>query len=369
MNPAMDRFKKASYYLRLARTRHRDGGISVARQTGELLYLRLFNGIRTAEYFAAGLERPGISFRDKREFVLRGPFLRLLYRANREQYKFVMMHKVATYGILGSFGVPTPRFLGVAGAMGGRTYDGAPLREPADLARLLDRTGVDEVCFKPVGNWGGEDFARVNVDRQGGSVALVAHPDGQRSTIEEFWHSGLTGHEGSGYICQAVIRQREELARLHPWSVNTARVWTYQKEMGKWEVFAALLRMGVGKAVVDNTSAGGITARIDVRTGELSAAIDEEPERGMFRKHPTTGAPIEGVVLPIWEDVLDLAVRASEVFPYFRLLALDIAFGRDGPVVIEMECEPGAGHQITFGRGVKSLLVDLAKRGSLDWRE
>ena len=127
--------------------------------------------------------------------------------------------------------------------------------------------------------------------------------------------------------------------------------------------------MGVDKAVVDNTSAGGIAARIDVRTGVLSAAIDEDPEREVFSKHPTTGAPIEGVVLPMWDDVLATAVRASEAFPYFRLLALDISFGADGPVVIELECEPGAGHQITFGRGVKSLLVDLAKRGPLDWRE
>jgi glutathione synthase/RimK-type ligase-like ATP-grasp enzyme len=71
----------------------------------------------------------------------------------------------------------------------------------------------------------------------------------------------------------------------------------------------------------------------------------------------------------MWNDVLELSARAASAFPYFRLLGLDIAIGADGPVIIEVECEPSPEHQITFGRGVKSLLGDLVRRGPVVWRE
>jgi len=369
MRPIAVILGKSKYYFSLMRKGQSRGGVSLVRQLLEIAYLWRLNGIHPSDYFAAGLDGRGKSFREKREYVLHGRYLRLVRRANREEYQFVVLNKIATYGLLNSFGVPTPRFYGLINAANGQAYDGKPLRTPNDLLGLLRRIETQEICFKPLGSWGGAGFLKVTLDHREGDVAVVKQPDGARMTVDEFWISGLGGVKGSSYICQEVIHQHEDLARIHPWSVNTARIWMYQLELGHWEVFEAVLRLGMNSSPVDNTSAGGIVARIDARTGMVAAAIDEEPERGVYADHPTTGERIEGVVLPMWEDVLHLAVRTCRVFPYFRLLGLDIAFGSAGPVVVELECEPGAGHQIVFGRGAKSLLSELAKRGPLGWRQ
>ena len=360
--------RKTKFYVDLMRRRARGGGISFARQAVEIAYLWSRNGVGPFYYCRAGLDRREITWREKLEHLDRRPYLKMVRRINPAEYNFVVMNKIVTHGVLRSFAIPTPFFYGVINGPRGQTFDGKPLCTPGDLVTLIDRVGVDEMCFKLLGGWSGKGFMKVRFEERQDTVVVVGEPDGRRVALDDFWNTGLAGGQGRAYVCQGVIRQVEDVAAFHPWSVNTARVWMYQPERGRWEMFDALLRMGVNQSCVDNTSAGGITARIDRASGKLEAAVDRKPDRTVYSHHPTTGAQIEGTVLPMWEEAQRLCERACRAFPYFRFLALDVAFGWDGPLVIEVECEPGAGHQAVFGHGVKGLLASLAQRGPLGWR-
>jgi hypothetical protein len=164
-----------------------------------------------------------------------------------------------------------------------------------------------------------------------------------------------------GYFCQGVIDQHPEIAKFNPDSLNTLRTWMFQPDPTRWEMFAAVLRMGVGKTATDNLSAGGIGPRVDVATGRLLAAIDRRPDRPIHRTHPSTGVQIEGAHVPMWEDVVELCRRTCAITPFLRFLAVDVAFGREGLLVTEITASPDE-HQVGFDVGVGPFLRGLAAR-------
>jgi hypothetical protein len=329
----------------------------------------LRNGITPAYYCAAGLYHRRFSWKQKREFLSEEKYQRRLSKINDPRYGFVTHHKIVTYGVLRTFGIPTPRVLGLITGCGGWAFDGYPLQTPSDLEGLFDRVGMSEVCFKLVGGWSGFGFHKVRIERHTEAMAVVFQPEGRRMTVDEFWRTAIlpatlpsNNHKLTyGYLCQEVVDQHPAVAALHPESLNTARLWLFQSEPGKWEVFEAILKMGWGQMCIDNGSAGGIFARIDRDSGRVDAALSNAPERPGFPLHPSTGFPIEGFVVPMWDQAMSLSSRACAAFPYMRLLGVDIAFSRSGPLVMELEAAPHSFHQAGWARGVSPLLDRLER--------
>jgi hypothetical protein len=355
-------------YLIVMRRRESEGALPVFRQTAELVYLRLRNGIPPYYYFGGALYRRDIPWREKLEHVYGDHYLKLIRRLNPEEYNFVAMNKIVSYGVLRSFGIATPQIYGFINAANGQTFDGRPLATSGDLDALIKRTGVDELCFKLVGGWSGRGFIKVSFDRTTSPVTVIRGPLRTRGSLDEFWTADLSGARGPSYICQGAIVQHPALAEFHKESVNTARVMMFQGDRGRWEMFGAYLRMGVGGSSVDNINAGGIASTIDVESGRLSAAILPALNRMEYTHHPTSGVPIKDFVLPLWNDVKLVCEKSGHAFPYYRILGLDVAFGPEAPLIIEVECEPSAFQHSFMGVGAKRLITPLLDRGSLGWR-
>jgi hypothetical protein len=126
--------------------------------------------------------------------------------------------------------------------------------------------------------------------------------------------------------------------------------------------------MGVGGASVDNVNAGGIASPIDIESGTAGEAIFPALNRTVYTHHPTTGARIQGFALPMWKEVHELSERTGHAFPYFRILGLDVAFGTDSPLIIEIESEPSAFQHSFMGIGAMRLIGPLLPEGPLGWR-
>ncbi len=355
-------------YLAVMRRREREGAHPMIRQAAEMVYLRFRNGIPPYYYFGGALYRRDIRWKEKLEHVYGEHYLKLIRRINPEEYNFVAMNKIVSYGVFRSFGIPTPQIYGFINASNGLTFDGQPLATSGDLDALIKRAGVDELCFKLVGGWSGRGFIRVSFDCTTSPVTVMPGAGRTRVPLDEFWNGDLFGARGPSYICQGAIVQHPALAAFHKESVNTARVMIVQGDRGRWEMFGAYLRMGVGGSPVDNINAGGIASTIDVESGTLSAAILPALNRTVYTHHPTTGVPIEGFVLPLWSEVKLLCEKTGHAFPYYRILGLDVAFGPDAPLIIEVECEPSAFQHSFMGVGAKRLITPLLERGSLGWR-
>ena len=137
------------------------------------------------------------------------------------------------------------------------------------------------------------------------------------------------------------LRNHPEIADLSNGALATVRAVTCRNERDEFEVTNASFRMAQGRSsVVDNFHAGGIVAKVDLRTGQLGPATDGAmalgPGRGWCDRHPDTGGQITGRRLPYWPETLELARRAhGEAFADHVVIGWDIAIVDGGPRLIE----------------------------------
>jgi hypothetical protein len=359
-DPKAGRLRKAVDLWRLLGALQREGHQSRGHAIRDIVRLHRRQRISTAYYLAAGLYRKGIPWSAKVAYMNASRQKDCLSVINPVRFQYVTINKIVTFGVLTMFGIPTPPFYGRV-VQKDAPWDGMSLRGAGDLLRLIERLGVDDLCFKHVSGTRGKGFFKVSILTGAGEPRVRIQPRGEEMPLARFWDTLLEVKRFDGYFCQGVVEQHPDLAELCPTSLNTVRSWMVQDEEGRWSMRGALLRIGLGDTSVDNLSAGNMAASIDLASGRLSAACRQQPLRSPFDRHPVTGVQIEGKTLPDWPDAVALCTRTAELFPYFGLLATDVAFTRHGPVIMELGATPDDS-QTFFDRGVGPLLEELVAR-------
>lgn len=137
------------------------------------------------------------------------------------------------------------------------------------------------------------------------------------------------------HLLEERIWQHPRLTALHPHSVNTVRITTILDDDRQVQFISAILRIGNGR-LIDNFSAGGMAARIAIRTGLVEdEALYVNPFLAKHRHHPATGTAIVGFPLPDWPRALELIREAALIVPSARSIGWDIAFTETGPILVE----------------------------------
>ena len=342
-----------------------EGHETATRQLWELIQLKSRRGIGPVFYLRAGLYRRELSWRDKLDYVAGKKYDRLIHRVNPPEHDHFTRNKLESYRILTANGIPTPEVYGLVEGASGATWDGNLLRSVDDLLRLLEKVGTDTVCFKYVSGTQGRGFYKVKINNGASEPIVTIEPRGEKLPLRDFWATLREAKIFGGYFCQAVIDQHPDVARFNPWSVNTARTWMVRTKAGEWRMHCANLRMGLGKTAVDNIAAGGIAPAIDLDTGRLSAAIQRRVDRPVHVAHPVTGERMEGSILAMWPEARELCQRAAGLFPYYCLVSVDVAFGTQGPIVVELGSSPDE-MQVEWGSGVYPVLRELIQKGCIE---
>jgi hypothetical protein len=342
-----------------------EGHHSAIHQAWGVIRLKIQRDVGPVYYLRAGFYRRDLSWKEKLTYVAGSKYDRLIHNINPVQYDYIARNKLETFRVLTANNIPTPPVYGLVEGVSGWTWDGEILRSHNDLVTLVNQLGIDTVCFKFVSGTRGRGFYKVKINARGAVPIATIEPTGEEVPLREFWETLRQAKLFNGYFCQGVIDQHPDIARYNPWSVNTVRPWMVRSVSGEWKMAFANLRMGLGKTSVDNLSAGGIAPAIDIDSGRLSSAIRRRVDRPVYAQHPVTGAQIEGTTLPMWPEVMALCQRTAELFPFYRLLAVDVAFGKDGPLIIELGTSPDE-MQVECGRGVYPLLRQLIKQRKLE---
>lgn len=148
-------------------------------------------------------------------------------------------------------------------------------------------------------------------------------------------------------IVEEYVVQHSELLRLSPNSVNTLRIVTVSsndfpvtKDGKHVDVAYATLRIGDGNAVVDNFHSGGMCANVDLKTGELITDASDDA-CNIYINHPATGVKIKGFVIPYFKEALDMVNEAIIKNNIEGYLGWDVAITNDGPLLIEINTNPG----------------------------
>ncbi|MGL4239198.1 sugar-transfer associated ATP-grasp domain-containing protein [Tabrizicola sp.] len=153
----------------------------------------------------------------------------------------------------------------------------------------------------------------------------------------------IAQYRGEDAILTGFVEQAGYAQTIFPGALNTIRFLMLRDEAGEPVAAAAIHRFGTASsAPVDNFSAGGLVAKIDLETGGLSEAITIAPDNRVVRHavHPDTQSAIAGIMVPHWQGVLDLVLALGRAFPYLAYVGWDIAVTKDGPTVIEGNAHP-----------------------------
>lgn len=94
-------------------------------------------------------------------------------------------------------------------------------------------------------------------------------------------------------------------------------------------------------------------------------AVDENA-RHSFEMHPVTGTTIKGFKIPYFHEAVDMTREICEENDIHGYLAWDIAIGEDGPVLVEINGNPGSSlldlpYFGTTGKGKKAYMKELVK--------
>jgi hypothetical protein len=178
-----------------------------------------------------------------------------------------------------------------------------------------------------------------------GTTVVVKPIRGKKGASIEFIRAAAELHapRGDDVLVSSYVRQAEYAARIFAGSLNTVRILTVIPSDGVPLVAAAVHRFGTSNTRgVDNFSAGGVVARVDLVSGQLDALMSIGAGNQLVRTqdHPDTHARVEGVQVAHWEAAKALSLALCQHFPFLRYVGWDIAITDDGPVVIEGNAFP-----------------------------
>jgi len=114
-----------------------------------------------------------------------------------------------------------------------------------------------------------------------------------------------------------------------------------------------------------NLHQGAIAAGVDLLTGTTSGGMCHDQA---VSHHPDTGASIQGLQIPMWDRLLEAAMRLAQGLE-LNYVGVDFVLDATiGPVVLEANARPGLAIQVANRRGLlpRLNLIDLLSPEALD---
>lgn len=107
-----------------------------------------------------------------------------------------------------------------------------------------------------------------------------------------------------------------------------------------------------------NLHQGAVAAGIDLATGRTTRGLHHNRP---VSRHPETGEALQGLLIPQWDDLLELAARCAEAFE-LGYIGVDLVLdARQGPVMLEANARPGLSIQLANGEGLWPRLQRVAE--------
>ena len=162
-------------------------------------------------------------------------------------------------------------------------------------------------------------------------------------SVEDLYHYLMKKvNSGQSFIIQPRMRTHSSLKGIvSPQGLSTVRVVTIRGN-GKPQIIMACLKIIRGNNEHDNFSKGmskNLIVPINIDSGELKqvwgSLRSDWPQMVQYAFHPETGEQIEGIILPHWREISELALRAQESVPLLPTIGWDIALTDDGVFIVE----------------------------------
>ncbi len=170
------------------------------------------------------------------------------------------------------------------------------------------------------------------------------------------WNSGTE----KGVLVEELIEQGEEMAMLHPASVNSVRMLTINLGDGDIRLWYPYVRIGVGGHFISSAATGSIVAGINAGTGVVYSTGFDKLGR-ITDVHPDTHFTIKGIKIPRWGQLCQKAIEMSKRLPTLRYIGWDFVYDKDEEWIV-MEGNENSGissSQLIHHRGMREEFEQL----------
>ncbi len=354
--------------LRNAFEVRRAHGIGLVRQCGEILRLSRERGrLGPAEYYDYRVFLDALPYAAKREFLgWRGEAQ--LEFLNQRAWHALANDKLAFSAAMAGVGIPLARTVAIFHEAR-RYFGNVPCYgDNAELADFLRTNPIWPLFAKPVQGTYGRGTALIEGYDSKDDALVLAHEAPRQ--VDDY--VGRLQNPGRlGFLFQEVLAPHPALRAVCGERLSSVRVVTIYPQTGA-KVHRAIWKIPVGRNITDNFEhgrSGNLLAAVDLDTGiALAAVAGIGRDRRVVERHPDTGAMLEGVALPEWSVVKDLALRGTRSMPGLRFQNWDISFARDGPTVLEVNLYGAGGTDLSQMASGKGLLdaefVELIRHSS-----
>ena len=231
-----------------------------------------------------------------------------------------------------------------------RACEGAGIRSVPVILAFEHGTIVHPLAGQPPSLPRSDLFLKPQRGRGGRGAEIVRYEaggyilmDGRTLTEEQLIAALAAKSVDRTLLVQPRLENHPALSAVHMNALATVRVLTATDMRGRGKVLAAALRMpSRAESVIDNFHAGGIASAVDVETGVLGPATDLglRHDTAWHRRHPVTDGQIEGLRVPHWQEMVQLAEIGHTKLADRIVIGWDIAPLPDGPCIIEANAAP-----------------------------
>lgn len=264
------------------------------------------------------------------------------YKYNTARGRNVASSKILTKKVLKQNEIPVPDVYG-------------KLKTLEDVKKFKWSNLPGAFVMKPSQGLGGEGIIVVKKKAADGNGWITT--DRNRVTIDDLQLHALSIQEGAyslqnepdTVLIEEYIGRHKALAKYSYRGTPDIRVIVFNKIP-----VMAMLRLPTkesgGRA---NLHQGAIIVGIDIATGITTFAV----HHGNYIKNkPGTKRKLHGIKIPFWNRILNIAVKASEAAK-LGYTSVDMLLHPDkGPVVIELNYQPGLGIQLANKAGLRRRL-------------
>ncbi len=275
---------------------------------------------------------------DKRAFVGLSRSRKIWITANFLVENFALAeNKIAADALFAAYGfrvTPTQAlFCSRAG-----TRSSKLLRDETELRDFLRDPEHYPLFAKPLGGF--QSLGSASIDRYDATRNCLVLVSGQSVPLDKFVTDVAT-HYGAGYLLQRRVSPHGLVRSICGDRLATVRLLTVMST-GAPRIMRACWKIPAAAHGADNFwRAGNLLAQLDLASGRVLRIVRGA---GMtleeVTRHPDTGAPLLGTVVPNWSAVTETALEAAKVLPDLKLVGWDIAPVDGGAALVELNHTP-----------------------------
>ena len=226
-------------------------------------------------------------------------------------------------------------------------FEGKAVSKMEALERCAN---LGDVILKPTLTSHGDGVKKIHIEN--GAI------DGDATALETLFDSYK-----ENFLLQDVVKQHRAMSDLNPDSINTVRVVTYRSGMEVLVLYTAI-RIGRKGQVIDNESAGGMSAKINP-DGTLSKFAFGAPGQD-FIEMTDSGVKLEGYQVPSYDKALALVKEQHLNLPFHNIVGWDICIDEEGePLLLEWNTSPELSQSAVgpaFGDYTEQIVKDAMSR-------